>query len=334
MTRLVSTHANLRTGGSTLRCFGRACAPKASDDSGQAMVEFALVVPLILLLLFGMLQFALVLDARQTVAYAAQAAANSYAQTLARQRGEAEAASAGAQMRPEFAKVGKVSYTLIRGANESTIALDGTGTFGDFVAARATYDYPSPIRARLGPFQFPASFSLSAEAVARIEAADGTVAGGSTASVPALAPRATPVATPRPTPTPTPRPTPGPTATPAPVARCFTFSGGVSVNVQGATGQVLVDGMSGPRSFSPGSTHWVSAYYTVESSYQQARTIRGRFGRSRTEYLTVRDTVTRQATGQFTVPSAGTVGGQYSATASFGGTGNAVIRLTGAAGGC
>ncbi len=133
------------------------------------MVEFALVLPIILMLLFGMLQFALVLNARQTVAYAAQAAANGYAQTLERARGDAEARVAGAQLRPEMSRAGRVSYSLIRAGNESAITSDGSGAFGDLVVARVTYEFPSPVRAGIGAFRCPDTIGLSAEAVARIE---------------------------------------------------------------------------------------------------------------------------------------------------------------------
>lgn len=170
-----------------MRSFGR-------SEQAQAMVEFALVLPIILLLLFGMLQFALVLNARQTVAYAAQAAANGYAQTLTRAQGDARAIEAGAQIAPRFATAGSVRYSLVRGTDESSISADGTGTFGDLVVARATYRYPSPIRAGIGGFRFPDTIDLSVEAVARIEAPGPATAGSAASST--LAP---------PTPTPSPR---------------------------------------------------------------------------------------------------------------------------------
>ncbi|MDE3102728.1 MAG: pilus assembly protein [Chloroflexota bacterium] len=139
------------------------------DDAGQAMVEFALVLPVILLLLFGMTQLALVLNARQTVAYAAEAAANGYAQTLVRATADGDAYAAATELRPRLAGSGRVSYTLIHGATESPITTDGAGVFGDLVAAHVTYDYPSPVRAGLGGFHFPDTVPLTAEAVARIE---------------------------------------------------------------------------------------------------------------------------------------------------------------------
>lgn len=148
----------------------RHALPRRPGESGQALVEFALVLPLILLLLFGMLQFALVLNARQTVASAAQAAANGYAQTRRLAFANAEAARAGAQLRPVLSAAGTVDYSLISGSGESRIRQDGAGRFGDFVAARVTYRYPSPVRAALGPFRFSETIPLALEAVARIEA--------------------------------------------------------------------------------------------------------------------------------------------------------------------
>jgi len=169
------------------------------------MVEFALVLPIILLLLFGMLQLALVLNARQTVAYAAAAAANGYAQTLIRAQGDARAATAGAQLRPAFGQAGEVEYRIIRRGAETAITADGVGTFGDLVVARVTYRYPSPVRAGLAGFHFPDTLALTAEAVVRIEAPGAGSAGGfpgigsvGTPAVPTRSPAAsrTPVPTP------------------------------------------------------------------------------------------------------------------------------------------
>lgn len=201
------------------------------------MVEFTLVLPIILLLLFGMLQFALVLNARQTVAYAAQAAANGYAQTLQRSTGDASARDAATQLRPEFGRAGRVGYRIVRSGTESSINADGVGTFGDLVVARVTYDYPSPIRAGIGTFRFPDGFALSAEAVARIEAS------GAAPAAPATAPIGL-----KPTPS-----TPMPPLAKAPVASiaaCF------------ANSKVLTDpdvsfSAIEATSFSPGRTYWI-----------------------------------------------------------------------------
>lgn len=163
------------------------------DDTGQALVEFALVLPLLLLLIFGMIQFGLVLNARQSVANAAQAAAATYAQTLHRDRAGAEAIRVAGPLRSGLA-AGDVSYALHRvpagstggAANASAssdipISTDGVGRPGEFVIATVSYRYPSPIRAAIAGFRFPDSYTISAEGVARIEK-EGTAASGGAAA--------------------------------------------------------------------------------------------------------------------------------------------------------
>src|SRR5256885_10823806 len=44
-------------------------------DSGQALIEFAIVLPIFLLLLFGLVEFGFVLNASSTVNYASRVAA-------------------------------------------------------------------------------------------------------------------------------------------------------------------------------------------------------------------------------------------------------------------
>ncbi len=142
------------------------------------MVEFALVLPLFLLLLFGMIQFGFVLNARQTVAHAAQVAANAYAQTLSRSFADREADAAAAQLRPQLhPPAGRIAYTLVRGSAETAVDRDGLGRAGDYVVARVLYRYPSPVRAGLGAFRFPDAIVLEVEGVARVEK-DGTPVGG------------------------------------------------------------------------------------------------------------------------------------------------------------
>lgn len=177
----------------------------APDDAGQALVEFALVLPIILLLLFGMLQFGLVLNARQTVAYAAQAAANGYAQTLRTDLADRDAEASATQLRPALrAPIATIEY-LVASEREESICVraerrrsfgfgrrsrtvctryetvktsyserparaDAPGRPGEFVIARVTYRYPSPVNAGIGGFRFPSAFPMTAEAAARIEA--------------------------------------------------------------------------------------------------------------------------------------------------------------------
>lgn len=46
------------------------CPSRRADDRGQAIVEFSLILPLFLILLMGMLEFGIVFDHRNAMAYA------------------------------------------------------------------------------------------------------------------------------------------------------------------------------------------------------------------------------------------------------------------------
>lgn len=160
----------------------RARRQPAVAEEGQALVEFALVLPIMLLLIFGMIQIGLVLHARQTVAYAAQVAAATYAQTLALDRAGAEAVFITAPLRPRLAP-GDVSYVLHPASGaESKITSDGIGRVGDFVIARVAYRFPSPVGASFAGFRFPDTITISMDGVARIEKQGKAATGGSSSS--------------------------------------------------------------------------------------------------------------------------------------------------------
>ena len=274
------------------------------DEGGQAMVEFALVLPIILLLLFGMLQLGLVLNARQTVAYAAQAAANGYAQTLERRTADARAADAAEALRPRLPGSGAVRYTIFREGRELGITSDGTGAFGDLVAARVSYGFPSPIRAGIGPFRFPDSFTLSAEAVARIEAT-GSVDPG---------PTPPPSRTPTPSPTATASPTPSPSLTPTPrPADCLVFAGVTGPSTLRNTEIDRVQARPG-LTVGPGS-HAVVHYFSTRVG----------FGSSRSQQVSYSIWLTRPQIGATVTASQGMyVFGRYE---------QVTLRFTGIAGG-
>lgn len=168
------------------------------DQGGQAMVEFALVLPLILLLLFGILQVALVLNARQTVAYAARVAADTYARTLEPGASDAAASAAAFALRPALAPNARIEYQVVREREEQVcVRTRRSGFFrrsrrcveyatvkrqeigpatarepgrvGEMVIARITYRYPAPVRPTIGGFTFPEAFPITMEAAARIE---------------------------------------------------------------------------------------------------------------------------------------------------------------------
>lgn len=177
------------------------------EEEGQALVEFALVLPVVLLLIFAIIQLSLVLGARQNVAHAAQVAANAYAQSLRLDDARAQANAAAAGLRPGLLQAGGVSFRVVDAAgNETPVLRDGAGARGQFVVAQADYRYPSPIRAGVAGFRFPDQIPISREGVALIER-----------PTPTPSPRPTPEPTPTPAPTrqPTPSPTAGPTGAPA-----------------------------------------------------------------------------------------------------------------------
>ncbi len=97
-----------------------------SGENGQAMVEFSLVLPVVLLLLLGILQVGLVLNARQTVENAARVAADAYARTLSTDQADREAIAAADQLRPRLLRpVATTTYTVIgerRSQQQRTLA--------------------------------------------------------------------------------------------------------------------------------------------------------------------------------------------------------------------
>ncbi len=237
------------------------------DERGQSLVEFALVLPIVLLLLFGILQVALVLDARQTVAYAARVAADTYARTLDPASADAAAAEAGSQLRPQlrppvasvryavtqeetqtcvqtqrrrfFGSSRCLQYAQMRTTSDRPATQGAPGKRGDLVVARVTYRYPSPIRAAFGPFRFPAEFAMTEEGVARIEV--DTPAARSSAPASA-APLPVPTSTPVPVATPAPiQGPPTPPSTPTPPARCYSVSSSLLTYLP-VQFDVLVDG--------------------------------------------------------------------------------------------
>lgn len=167
------------------------------EENAQALVEFALVLPIVLMLLFGMIQVGFVLHARQTVEYAARVAADTYALEHSERAATNEATAAGSTLRPHLrAPNAGVSFTLIGERQENVCTRTAwriglgrrcvawghvlrrherqtstadQGTPGELVRAVVTYHYPLPIRGPFGPLQFPASVTLTGEAIALIE---------------------------------------------------------------------------------------------------------------------------------------------------------------------
>lgn len=167
-------------------------APAGRDEQGQALVEFSLVLPVVLLLLLGILQVGLVLNARQTVENAARIAADTYARTLSSSEASGEAVSAADQLRPrlvpptaaiDYAVIGESQVPVClrrrgwscveRGTrsvrNERRASAADRGNVGELVRATIRYDYPLPVGG-LARFGFPTHLPLTGEAISLIEA--------------------------------------------------------------------------------------------------------------------------------------------------------------------
>lgn len=162
------------------------------DERGQALVEFSLVLPIVLLLLLGILQVGLILNARQTVENAARIAADAYARTLSTAEADSEAVRAADQLRPRLVPpVGTIDYAVIGATrvevcvrrtwlrclerttrsvrNERRASAADRGKVGELVRATIRYDYPLPVGG-LARFGFPTRLPLTGEAISLIEA--------------------------------------------------------------------------------------------------------------------------------------------------------------------
>jgi len=165
----------------------------SSDERGQALVEFALVLPILLVLLFGVIQVGFVLHARQTIAYAARVAADSYAQTLSEAQADRTAVAAADALRPRLiSPFASISYTIVSermerqcvrrrfascreyrdvvDRNERRTNASDRGAVGELVRARIVYSYPSPVRGAFGAMGLPADIPIEMDAIALIEA--------------------------------------------------------------------------------------------------------------------------------------------------------------------
>lgn len=155
----------------------------ARGEEGQAVVEFALVLPLLLLLLVGMLELGSVLNAEQLLADVARQAARTYALT-----GDPEltidAASLAGRQLPKFREAATLRITVdkpsttVRGK-----ALDASGRLkgiafppglakkpdSEWVTATVAYEFANPVRLGFGDFRLPPTIPLSTTATARIE---------------------------------------------------------------------------------------------------------------------------------------------------------------------
>lgn len=153
------------------------------DEEGQAVVEFALVLPIFALLLLGLLQFGLVLNTKQQLEGVARQGARTFALTGdARSAAIAMRVSARQLPRAEERTTVRLLVDAARGSG-SALDLQGRlrgialpagqarGLRGSWVTVTVTYDYENPIQASvLGRRLLPATIPLTTRAAARVEA--------------------------------------------------------------------------------------------------------------------------------------------------------------------
>lgn len=146
-------------------------------DGGQAVVEFALVLPLIAIFLLGMMQIGLALNTRQQLEGVARQGARTFALT-GDPRATVEAVRlAGRQLAAFDARAGMANTVsgpngeqrASGGGRSLGLALPARVQRGDWMTITVTYQYPNPIQASVFGFRLPATFPLSTSASARVE---------------------------------------------------------------------------------------------------------------------------------------------------------------------
>ncbi len=153
-----------------------------SREDGQAIVEFALALPIFVLLLLGLLQFGFVLNAKQQLEGVARQGARTFALT-----GDFDAALtairvSGRQL-PGFATRTTLAFEVappgrrhaarhlsVEGPLAAVTLPGGHARRGSWVRVSVTYAYANPVQATvLGRRVLPAAISLTTRAVARTE---------------------------------------------------------------------------------------------------------------------------------------------------------------------
>jgi Flp pilus assembly protein TadG len=137
---------------------------KRRREEGQAMVEFALVLPVLLLVLLAIMKFGLMFENYLTLTDAVR----SGARQLAIDRGTTDACTPAVQ-RVQSAAAGlniptsSITYTL--SGTDTCLQSTGGLTQGNAVTIKATY----PCDLKILGFNFMSSCTLSASATERVE---------------------------------------------------------------------------------------------------------------------------------------------------------------------
>ena len=153
------------------------------SGEAQAVVELALALPLVMLMLLGLVQFGLALNARQELEGVARQGARTFALTGDIVSAEDVLQVAGRQLR-DFDTRATVQINIAPPDRSLPRAFSASGRVsgirlppgfatairGYWVEVVVTYEYPNPIQATvLGTRILPAAVPLRTRAVARIE---------------------------------------------------------------------------------------------------------------------------------------------------------------------
>ena len=136
------------------------------DERGAAAVEFALVVPVLLLLVFGIISYGYMLSFRQGLSQAAAEGARAGAVTVA-----GTSTAERERLARQAVESALASYGISCGVGAMTCAIDADAACGDAecVSVRLSYDYESePLVAPMPGIGLMLPDTLSYEAVAEV----------------------------------------------------------------------------------------------------------------------------------------------------------------------
>ncbi len=151
------------------------------DDEAQAVVEFALTLPIFALLLLGLVEFGFLVNTKQELEGVARQGARTFALTGDGTAMVAAIDAAGRQL-PGFAARTTLAVDVTTPDHPPTHALYAAGRLSgiaippglakrtEWVSVTVTYDFADPVQASvLGRHILPPSIPLATTAVARME---------------------------------------------------------------------------------------------------------------------------------------------------------------------